>query len=187
MAIKIPIITELQDEGIKRAKREFDKFKGAVAGADGGIVALALVKLEAEALQIPIDALNGRFEVAQAPVHDADLTLQGDDLGVRFHQHRLTGGVALGHRPFQSADIAVQLLQAAIVPLDGRQGGCLGHHGGRAGDQDQAEHGQDSVAGAEDVSALHAPVVPPICGVCKAGADYKRQQKRHRPEPMPLS
>lgn len=35
MAIKIPIITELQDEGIKRAKREFDKFKGAVAGAEG--------------------------------------------------------------------------------------------------------------------------------------------------------
>jgi len=37
MAIKIPIITELQDEGIKRAKREFDKFKGAVAGAEGGM------------------------------------------------------------------------------------------------------------------------------------------------------
>ncbi|MGA0081961.1 MAG: hypothetical protein ACO3IT_09385, partial [Ilumatobacteraceae bacterium] len=35
MAIKIPIITELQDEGIKKAKREFDKFKGAVAGAQG--------------------------------------------------------------------------------------------------------------------------------------------------------
>ena len=37
MAIKIPIITELQDEGIKKAKREFDKFKGAVAGAEGGM------------------------------------------------------------------------------------------------------------------------------------------------------
>ena len=37
MAIKIPIITELQDEGIKRAKREFDKFKGAIAGAEGGM------------------------------------------------------------------------------------------------------------------------------------------------------
>ena len=37
MAIKIPIITELQDEGIKRAKREFDKFKGAVASAEGGM------------------------------------------------------------------------------------------------------------------------------------------------------
>ncbi len=37
MAIKIPIITELQDEGIKRAKREFDKFKGAVANAEGGM------------------------------------------------------------------------------------------------------------------------------------------------------
>ena len=37
MAIKIPIITELQDEGIKRAKREFDKFKGAIADADGGM------------------------------------------------------------------------------------------------------------------------------------------------------
>jgi hypothetical protein len=37
VSIKIPIITELQDEGIKRAKREFDKFKGAVAGAEGGM------------------------------------------------------------------------------------------------------------------------------------------------------
>jgi len=37
MAIKIPIITELQDEGIKRAKREFDKFKGAVSQAEGGL------------------------------------------------------------------------------------------------------------------------------------------------------
>jgi len=35
MAIKIPIITELQDEGISKAKREFDKFKGAIAGAEG--------------------------------------------------------------------------------------------------------------------------------------------------------
>lgn len=37
MAIKIPIITELQDAGIKAAKREFDKFKGAVADAEGGM------------------------------------------------------------------------------------------------------------------------------------------------------
>jgi len=35
MAIKIPILTELQDEGLKKAKREFDKFKGAIAGAEG--------------------------------------------------------------------------------------------------------------------------------------------------------
>lgn len=35
MAIKIPIITELQDAGIKAAKREFDKFKGAIADAEG--------------------------------------------------------------------------------------------------------------------------------------------------------
>lgn len=35
MAIKIPIITELQDGGIRKAKREFDKFKGAIAEAEG--------------------------------------------------------------------------------------------------------------------------------------------------------
>lgn len=35
MAIKIPIITELQDEGIRKAKREFDKFKGAISEAEG--------------------------------------------------------------------------------------------------------------------------------------------------------
>lgn len=37
MAIKIPIITELQDEGIRKAKREFDKFKGAISEAEGTV------------------------------------------------------------------------------------------------------------------------------------------------------
>jgi hypothetical protein len=35
MAIRIPIITDLQDKGIKEARRQFAKFKGEIAAADG--------------------------------------------------------------------------------------------------------------------------------------------------------
>jgi hypothetical protein len=37
MAIRIPIISDFQDKGIKEAQRQFGKFKAAVADADGGI------------------------------------------------------------------------------------------------------------------------------------------------------
>lgn len=35
MAIRIPIITDLQDKGLEEAKRQFGKFKAAIAEADG--------------------------------------------------------------------------------------------------------------------------------------------------------
>lgn len=35
MAIRIPIITDLQDKGIQEARRQFAKFKGDIAAADG--------------------------------------------------------------------------------------------------------------------------------------------------------
>lgn len=37
MAIRIPIITDLQDKGLEEAKRQFGKFKAAVADAEGGM------------------------------------------------------------------------------------------------------------------------------------------------------
>ena len=37
MAIRIPIITDLQDKGIKDAKKAFGDFKAAVGGAEGGL------------------------------------------------------------------------------------------------------------------------------------------------------
>lgn len=63
MAIKIPIITELQDEGIKRAKREFDKFKGAVAGAEGG---MGKFKAGSKAILDGIQANAATFATAAA-------------------------------------------------------------------------------------------------------------------------
>lgn len=63
MAIKIPIITELQDEGIKRAKREFDKFKGAVAGAEGG---MGKFKAGSKAIMDGIQANAATFATAAA-------------------------------------------------------------------------------------------------------------------------
>ena len=35
MAIRIPIITDLQDKGIQEARRQFGKFKADIAAADG--------------------------------------------------------------------------------------------------------------------------------------------------------
>lgn len=63
MAIKIPIITELQDEGIKRAKREFDKFKGAVAKAEGG---MGKFKAGSKAILDGIQANAANFATAAA-------------------------------------------------------------------------------------------------------------------------
>ena len=37
MAIRIPIITDLQDKGIKDAKKAFGDFKASVANAEGGL------------------------------------------------------------------------------------------------------------------------------------------------------
>jgi hypothetical protein len=65
MAIKIPIITELQEEGIKKAKREFDKFKGAIAEAEG-----AMGKLKAGG-KAAFDALSknaGKFALAAGAI-----------------------------------------------------------------------------------------------------------------------
>jgi len=71
MAIKIPILTELQDEGLKKAKREFDKFKGAIAGAEGTMgkfkagskAALDAVKANAAAFAIAAGASIATFAV----------------------------------------------------------------------------------------------------------------------------
>jgi len=71
MAIKIPIITELQDEGIKRAKREFDKFKGAVSQAEG---ALGKFKAGSKAVFDSVKANATTFATAAAA---AVVTLAG--------------------------------------------------------------------------------------------------------------
>lgn len=85
MAIKIPIITELQDEGIKRAKREFDKFKGAIAGAEGGMgklkagsaVALDSIKANAATFATAAAGAIATF-AAQGVTAFQDLALSAD-------------------------------------------------------------------------------------------------------------
>jgi hypothetical protein len=63
MAIKIPIITELQDAGIKRAKREFDKFKGSIAEAEG---AMGKLKAGSKSVMDSVKANAATFATAAA-------------------------------------------------------------------------------------------------------------------------
>ena len=68
MAINIPIITSLEDTGIKSAKAAFNDFKTAVGKAEGGMgkfkagskVALDAVKANAGTLAIAGAAAFGR-------------------------------------------------------------------------------------------------------------------------------
>ena len=71
MAIKIPIITELQDEGIRKAKREFDKFKGAISEAEGTVgkfQAGGKAAFDALASNATTFALAGVSEIGRAHV-----------------------------------------------------------------------------------------------------------------------
>jgi hypothetical protein len=69
MAIRIPIITDLQDKGIRDAKKAFGDFKGAVANAEGGLgkfkagskVAFDAVKANAGTLAIAGGAALATF------------------------------------------------------------------------------------------------------------------------------
>lgn len=69
MAIRIPIITDLEDKGIRDAKKAFGDFKGAVANAEGGLgkfkagskVAFDAVKANAGTLAIAGAAAFGTF------------------------------------------------------------------------------------------------------------------------------
>jgi len=69
MAIRIPIITDLQDKGIRDAKKAFADFKGAVANAEGGLgkfkagskVAFDAVKANAATLAIAGGAAIATF------------------------------------------------------------------------------------------------------------------------------
>jgi hypothetical protein len=122
---------------------------GAQPGVQRGVVARRLVELEGQPLEIAVDPLQGGLEVVDARVHDGDAAGQGHDLGIGLHDHRLAGGVALGQGAFEAADVAVELLEPALVPLDRLHGRGLGHDRGRAGDQDDAEGGDQGVPGAE--------------------------------------
>jgi hypothetical protein len=69
MAIRIPIITDLQDKGIKDAKKAFGDFKAAVANAEGGLgkfkagskVAFDAVAANAATFAVAAGAAVGKF------------------------------------------------------------------------------------------------------------------------------
>jgi hypothetical protein len=122
--------------------------------------------LEGQTLAVGVHALERLLHVAEAALHDRDLALQGHDLGVRLDQHRLPGRVALGQGALQTADVAVQLVQAALVPLDRLHRLHLGDDG--APDEGQADRRQDGGFGEAEWRLQHGPVVPSICGDGKA-------------------
>jgi len=68
MAIRIPIITDLQDDGIKRAKLAFGNFKSAVQDAEGG---LGKFKAGAGSILNSVAANAGTFAVAGAAAFGA--------------------------------------------------------------------------------------------------------------------
>ena len=61
MAIRIPIITDLQDKGIKEAQRQFGKFKADIAAADG---AMGKFKAGSKAVFDGVKANAATFAVA---------------------------------------------------------------------------------------------------------------------------
>lgn len=63
MAIRIPIISDFQDKGIKEAQREFAKFKAAVGNAEGG---MNKFKAGAGAALNSVKANAGNFAMAGA-------------------------------------------------------------------------------------------------------------------------
>jgi hypothetical protein len=71
MAIRIPIITDLQDKGIRDAQKAFGDFKTAVANAEGGMgkfkagskVAFDAVKANAATFAIAAGAAIGKFAI----------------------------------------------------------------------------------------------------------------------------
>lgn len=63
MAIRIPIITDLQDNGIKQAKIAFANFKTAVADAQGG---LGKFKAGAKSVMDSVEKHAGMFAIAAA-------------------------------------------------------------------------------------------------------------------------
>ena len=85
MAIKIPIITELQDEGIRKAKREFDKFKGAITEAEG-----TFGKLKAGG-KATFDALKGNAAAFAATAAIAFAKFAANGIG-KFQDLALAAG-----------------------------------------------------------------------------------------------
>jgi hypothetical protein len=63
MAIRIPIITDLEDKGIKQAKIAFGNFKSAVADAEGG---LGKFKAGSKSIMDSVSANAGAFALAGA-------------------------------------------------------------------------------------------------------------------------
>jgi hypothetical protein len=88
MAINIPIITSLEDTGIKSAKAAFNDFKSAVSNAEGGMgkfkagskVALDAVKANAATFAIAAGAAIGKFAI-EAIGQFQDLALAAGKFG----------------------------------------------------------------------------------------------------------
>ena len=92
MAIRIPIITDLQDKGIKDAKKAFGDFKASVANAEGG---LGKFKAGSKSIMDSVGANAAGFAVAGGfePGHPwRDAALHAIFLGFVF-------SMVIGHAP----------------------------------------------------------------------------------------
>ena len=117
MAIRIPIITDLQDKGIRDAKKAFGDFKAAVANAEGG---LGKFKAGSTAAMDAVKANAGNLAMAGGA---ALLTFAGE--GIKAFQELALGAEKFATSTGLSIQDASRYIEAAGdigVPIDAVEG-----------------------------------------------------------------
>ena len=116
MAIRIPIITDLQDQGIKQAKIAFGNFKTAVKDAEGG---LGKFKAGSKSVMDSVSANAGAFAIAGAAAF-AKFAFEGvkafQELALGAEKFSTATGLAI-----EDASRYIEVAGDIAVPIDAVQ------------------------------------------------------------------
>ena len=116
MAIRIPIITDLQDQGIKQAKIAFGNFKTAVGDAQGG---LNKFKAGSKSVMDSVSANSGAFALAGAAAF-GKFAFEGvkafQDLALGAEKFATSTGLAI-----EDASRYIEVAGDIAVPIDAVQ------------------------------------------------------------------
>jgi len=117
MAIRIPIITDLQDQGIKQAKIAFGNFKTAVKDAEGG---LGKFKAGSKSVMDSVSANSGAFALAGAAAF-GKFAFEGvkafQELALGAEKFSTGTGLAI-----EDASRYIEVAGDIAVPIDAVQG-----------------------------------------------------------------
>jgi len=117
MAIRIPIITDLQDQGIKQAKIAFGNFKTAVKDAEGG---LGKFKAGSKSVMDSVSANSGAFALAGAAAF-GKFAFEGvkafQELALGAEKFSTATGLAI-----EDASRYIEVAGDIAVPIDAVQG-----------------------------------------------------------------